>query len=208
MKVTVEFEGLSEYAELFRRMPAVANKAARIAINQVAQRGAIKLARDSILDEINFPKNYLYGDRLSVTRKATDSSLEAVITGRKMATSLARFAAGGTAIGSTTRQGVTVKVKTRGAAVHLRKAWLVRLRSDKSLTEDKYNIGLAVRVRPGDKIRGKYSQHFRWLVKGTVALLYGPSVDQVFREVADKIAPKVADMTADEFERQFTRLTS
>jgi hypothetical protein len=208
MKVTVEMDGLTEYLELFYRMPEITRKAARMAINQVADRGGLRLARDSILDEVNFPKNYLYGDRLRVTRRATDNSLEAVITGRKMATSLARFAAGGSPIGSAMRQGVAVRVKTHGGTQHLRKAWLVRLRSDKSLTEDKYNVGLAVRVRPGEKVHGKYTKHLRWLVKDTVALLYGPSVDQIFREVADKIAPRVAQMASAEFERQFTRLFS
>lgn len=208
MKVTVELEGLSEFAQAMSRMPDITNKAARMAINQVAQRGGLSLARRSILDEVNFPKSYLHGDRLGVTRLATDNNLEAVIRGRKAATSLARFASGGTPLGSSLRQGVTVKVKTSGAAVHLRRAWLVRLRSDKSLTEDKYNVGLAVRVRPGEKLKGKYSTHLRWLVKDAVALLYGPSVDQVFREVSDRIAPRVLQMTAAEFERQFIRLTT
>jgi hypothetical protein len=40
-----------------------------------------------------------------------------------------------------------------------------------------------------------------------VALLYGPSVDQVFAEVADKVAPTIGDLVAAEFHRNFARLS-
>lgn len=203
---TAEFEGLEGAAEFFTKMPAVTNKAARMAINQVAQRGGLKLARDSIMDEIAFPKDYLKSDRLGVTSLATDNNLQAVITGRKRATSLARFAAPGTPIGSSLKSGVRVRVSKGGGGQVLRRAWLVRLNKGKSLTEDNYNVGLAVRINDGDKVAGKFSAHQSWLVPGVVALLYAPSVDQVFRTVADDIAPRVGDMTAEEFIRQFTRL--
>ena len=208
MKITAEFEGLDEFADLMAKFPEASVTAQRMAINQVAQRGALNLARDAILGEINFPKDYLKGDRLKVSKLATDNSLEAVITARKRATSLARFAAPGTPLGSNARRGVRVQVKTAGGSILLRRAWLVRLRQGASLTEDAYNVGLAVRVRPGESIIGKRTVHKSWLVKDAVALLYGPSVDQVFREVADQIAPRVAQMTAAEFQRQFARLTS
>lgn len=205
--VYAEFEGLEGGAEFFKKMPALTAKSARLAINQVAQRGALKLARDSVMDEIAFPKDYLNADRLGVTQLATEARLEAVITGRKRATSLARFAAPGTPLGTALQSGVRVRVKTAGGGEVLRRAWLVRLRRGASLTEDNYNVGLAVRIGNGDKVAGKYSAHKSWLVPGQVALLYAPSVDQVFRSVADDISPRVGDMTADEFLRQFTRLS-
>lgn len=204
---TAEFEGIAGAAEFFAKIPEVTNKAARLAINQVAQRGGLKLARDSIMDEIAFPKDYLTADRLGVTALATDNNLQAVITGRKRATSLARFATPGTPIGSSLKSGVRVRVSKGSGGQVLRRAWLVRLNKGKSLSEDNYNVGLAVRINDGDKVAGKFSAHQSWLVPGSVALLYAPSVDQVFRTVADDIAPRVGDMTADEFIRQFTRLS-
>ena len=42
---------------------------------------------------------------------------------------------------------------------------------------------------------------------GEVALLYGPSVDQVFRDVSEDIAGPVGNMVATEFFRQLTRFT-
>lgn len=208
MIATAEFEGLDGAAEFFAKIPGVTNKAARMAINHVANRDGLKLARDSIMDEIAFPKDYLNASRIGVTQLATDGNLQAVITGRKRATSLARFAAPGTPIGSSLRSGVRVRVSTQGGGQVLRRAWLVRLNKGKSLTEDNYNVGLAVRLGSGDKVAGKFSPHQSWLVPGSVALLYAPSVDQVFRTVADDISPRVADMTADEFIRQFTRLAA
>lgn len=202
--VQVEIDALDGLVDYFTTLPDLTSRSARLAINQVATRGGLKLARDSIYDEIDFPDGYLNGDRLRVSKYAKEGDLEAVIVARKRATSLARFA-GGQVIGSAMRSGVRVRVKS-GSSTHLRNAWLVRLRKGASIDEDNYNVGLAVRIRPGESISGKHSTHRSWLVPNSVALLYGPSVDQIFRTVADDIAPRIGDMVADEFFRQFERL--
>jgi hypothetical protein len=191
-------DSILDAVEFFQRLPDVAGKAATMAINQVATRGGLKLARSGILDEIAFPKDYLSGDRLSVSQKATTSNPEAVIAARERPTSLARFADSSTALGSRAKIGVRVQVK-RGKSVTLKTAWLVRLNSG--------NIGLAVRVKPGQQVRNKTGAT-RWLVPDRVALLYGPSVDQVFRSVSEKIAEPVGRMVSEEFLRQFTRLST
>lgn len=208
MTISVEFEGLGGAGDYFRRMPDQSAKAASMAINQVATRGGMKLAQDAIIDQIAFPKDYLRtGDRLMVTRFSTPESLEAVISGRKRATSLARFAQGQ----ALNKVGLSVRVKN-GSSSPLRSAWLVRLKKGASLDEDNYNVGLAVRVRSGD-ITNKNATHQSWLVtpneKGAgVALLYGPSVDQVFRQVAGQIGEPIGELLAAEFFRQFDRITS
>lgn len=201
----VVLHGLADVEEYFKRMPETTTKAAQLAINQVATRGALKLAQDSIYDEVNFPQGYLKGDRLGVTQYAKENNLEAVITARKRATSLARFT-NGQALGSVRKAGVRVQVK-RGSSVHLKRAWLVRLNKGASLDEDNYNVGLAVRVKEGESIVGKHGTHSSWLIRDKVALLYGPSVDQIFRDVSGEIAPQVGDLLADEFFRQFERLS-
>lgn len=188
---------LLETADYIRSLPREVDKAAQLSINQVANRGALKLARNEILDNINFPKDYLTGDRLRVTQLARPSNLEAVIGARQRATSLARFADSSTTLGSRARVGVRVQVK-RGKTTTLKKAWLVNLRNG--------NIGLAVRLKPGQSIDNKTGTT-RWLVPGKVALLYGPSVDQVFRDVSENIADPVGRMLSAEFLRQLTRLT-
>ena len=195
-----DLEGLATY---FRTAADAAVPAMRMAINDVATRGGMALIREEMTDQIAFPRGYLTGDRIGVTKRATNANLEAVITGRKRATSLARFTSARTI---NQKGGVSVRV-SRGRTTYLKQAWLVRLKKGASLDEDNYNIGLAVRLRPGEKLNKK-TVHQSWLVAGQVALLYGPSVDQVFQEVAGDVVDPISEMVQDEFFRQFARLTS
>jgi hypothetical protein len=208
MTTYVDIEGVKDAAEYFKHLPDLTKRAARLAINTVINRGGMKAIKDQMYREINFPKGYLNGDRLRVSKLAKEEDLEGIIVGRKRATSLARFVAPGTPLGSA--RGRTVKVTVRnGGATYLRNAWLVRLKAGaKSITEDNFNIGLAVRVRPGDSLKGKKTAHQAWLNQAhTVALLYGPSVDQVFRDVAEDTGPTVLKLVSVEFLRQFERLS-
>lgn len=184
--------------DFFQRLPGVADKAAQLAINTVADRGGMTLIRRSILDEIAFPKDYLTKDRIGVTKKAQPGNLEAVITARQRATSLARFAAPGTPLGSRARVGVQVGVKRANGTTVLKNAWLTKLRNG--------NVGLAVRIKTGETFGNRNDPITQWLVPGKVALLYGPSVDQVFRDVSEKSAAPIGRMVNDEFLRQFARL--
>lgn len=202
--IITEFTGLDAAADYFQLMPERTAKAARLAINTVINRSGMRLIQDEMYADVNFPKNYLKGDRLAVTELATENKLVGAIKARKRATSLARFAAPGTPLGS--RAGAQVRVMVNaGQGVTLRNAWLVRLRKGASLTEDNYNIGLAVRLHPGEKLNKKTAHH-SWLVPDQVALLYGPSVDQVFKDVAEETGPRILDLTSAEFFRQFERL--
>lgn len=200
-----EFEGLNEIESYLKSFPKRVPRAARLAINTVISRKGMKLIQDEMYDQVAFPKNYLKGDRLFVRQFATEANLTGIILGRKRATSLARFAAPGTPIGSQGSRGVKVVV-SRGSSAFLRNAWLVRLRRGASLTEDNFNVGLAIRLREGEKVTGKYSSHRSWLVPGQVALLYGPSVNQVFDDVAEDTGPEILNMVGEEFNRQFDRM--
>ena len=201
--ITVASDDLEGLATYFRTAADAAVPAMRMAINDVATRGGMALIREEMTDQIAFPRGYLTGDRIGVTKRATNASLEAVITGRKRATSLARFTSARTI---NQKGGVSVRV-SRGRTTYLKQAWLVRLKKGASLDEDNYNTGLAVRLRPGEKLNKK-TVHQSWLVAGQVALLYGPSVDQVFQEVAGDVVDPISEMVQDEFFRQFARLTS
>ena len=201
--ITVASDDLEGLATYFRTAADAAVPAMRMAINDVATRGGMALIPEEMTDQIAFPRGYLTGDRIGVTKRATNANLEAVITGRKRATSLARFTSARTI---NQKGGVSVRV-SRGRTTYLKQAWLVRLKKGASLDEDNYNIGLAVRLRPGEKLNKK-TVHQSWLVAGQVALLYGPSVDQVFQEVAGDVVDPISEMVQDEFFRQFARLTS
>lgn len=203
MRTTVDIPILTELAQTFERYPDQSAQAIRMAINDVARGKGMKLIRTSMIAEIAFPPSYLNGDRLQITQRATNSNPQAVITARKRATSLARFASGTPS--TTAKQGVTVRVK-KGKTVHLKNGWLVRLKAGASMSDDNYNIGLAVRLKPGEKLANKTTTHTSWLIKGSVALLYGPSVNQVFSTVAEDVSDPIGDMVAAEYLRQMARL--
>ena len=196
---SVGFEELETY---FQRAPEITTQAARMAINDVAQGAGLRLIKDKMVDQIDFPTGYLSADKLGVAKRASNANLEAVIVGRKRATSLARFSSSKVP----GKNPVSVSVR-KGRTVTMRNAFLVRLKSGASLTEDKFNLGLAVRLKPGETINKK-TTHRSWLVPGKVALLYGPSVDQVFSEVADTVLDPIGDLVSAEFFRQFARLSN
>ena len=167
-------------------------RAASQSINDSARRGRTRAAR-RILNQVALPQSYLNpsGGRLVVNRFASPESLEASIRARARPTSLARFARN-PRVG---RKSVTVSVK-RGRVSFLRRAFLVRLRRGTALTDTQHNLGLAIRLRPGERITNKRIQ-IAPLGRG-LYLLYGPSVQQVFLDsqdtgVAVEVAPKIAD---------------
>lgn len=167
-------------------------RAASQSINDSARRGRTRAAR-RILSQVALPQSYLSpgGGRLVVGRFASPQALEASIRARSRPTSLARFARN-PRIG---KGNVTISVK-RGRVTFLRRAFLVRLRRGTALTDTQHNLGLAIRLRPGERIANKRIQAAA-LGRG-LYLLYGPSVQQVFLDeqdtgVAVEIAPKIAD---------------
>lgn len=191
--------------EYMRSKAANVTLAASMAINQVTTRNAIPMSAKLMMEQINFPKGYLTsGDRLQITKRSKPTDLEAVVTGRKRTTSLGRFAKNG-AFG---RAGMTVEV-IPGQPQYLKHAWLVKLpQGNSAVTEDRYNVGVAVRLKPGTTLdKTKKTEHKSWLIKGKVALLYGPSVDQVFRAAADNVSGDVLRHLEAEFLRQFRRIT-
>lgn len=196
-------EGLAGIAD-FDSIKADVKLWALQAINKTADRGRTMAARQ-IRQEVNFPVSYLdpNGKRLFVSKRAQRNDLEAKITARRRATSLARFVSGTTQIH---KAGVRIEVAP-GRARFLKRAFLVRLPAGSANIDTASNLGLAVRLKPGEVIRNKTDA--RRLDKG-LYLLYGPSVDQVFRArdgsgVAEEISPELVTQLEDEFIRLSSR---
>ena len=169
-----------------------------MALNDVA-RGGVTTARKDMSLQVNWPASYLRDSkRFGVTQFARDTNLVATITGQGRPTSLARFARGGTPL-STRQSGVTVSVNP-GRSERMPGAFLISLRSG---TVEGGNIGLALRLKAGDRIKNKHTMK---PFGGGLYLLYGPSVDQVFKSVAPDMAPALGDKLAEEFSRQYARL--
>lgn len=174
--------------------------AAQRAINKTADRARASAARD-ILQQVSFPARYLSGKegRLSVSKRASAGNLEAMITGRDLPTSLARFAKDKNIAASQKRGNVSVKVAPGRSKIIGRKkqgdtgppAFLMQLRGG--------NIGLAMRLKEGETIKRK--KYMTKVGKG-LYLLFGPSVNQVFRGVAEETtAPEAAAYLEQEFLR-------
>ncbi len=193
----VAVEGLASIKS-FEDVPQAVVRAARMAINRTSERAKAHAARE-IRKQVNFAARYLTGEegRLRVSKKASGSNLEAVVTGRHRPTSLARFSSARNPAASRKAGGVTVEVKP-GVAKFMKKAFLIRLRAGNALTDTNHNLGLAVRLKPGETITSK-----RKMVQigHNLYLLYGPSVDQVFRTVSGDIAGDTFDFLENEFQR-------
>lgn len=197
MTAFIDAVGLPYWQDYFDRAPQIARQAARLAINDSAERKGLKLAREAMLTQVQFPTGYLAPPRFELKRRATDSNLVAVIGGRFTPTSLARFT-GRTSATRGRRAGVTIRISP-GSSVTLPRAFLINLRNG--------NLGLAIRLKPGETLHNTIGA--KLITSGPlagIALLYGPSVDQVFRTVAADITPAILDNLQTEFLRQFQRL--
>lgn len=195
--VTVEgIESLKEFQNLGKDFDSILVRA----LNKVARDQRSEAAK-RIGQQIKLPARFLSsrGQSLRVSKTATRGSLEARITARGRPFSLARF----TSAGGPSGAGVTVEVQP-GRARYLRRAFLLRLPQGNQLTETRFNLGLAIRLRPGEKISNKVSQV---QVSKNLYLLYGPSVQQVFLDSRGTgVAKDIEVPTAQALEREFLRL--
>jgi hypothetical protein len=197
----IEVDALKSLNEFLEAAPERTLQAASLAMNTIIPRSGLKRYKDAMKQQVAFPGGYLEDvEKFGVTQKASPTRLEAKITARARPTSLARFATGGT-VGV---EGLSVRVKA-GRTVRLRRAFTVRLRAGTMLDGENFNLGLAVRV-PGGAFRNKKDTSRMVHLAKDVFLLYGPSVDQVFRGVSTTETPAVLDQIETEFFRQFARL--
>lgn len=207
MTIFIDALGIKRYAEYLEAFPDIVPKAASMALNQTVERKGLKLAREEMVQQVVFPGGYLYPPRFEVSKKASPTSLLASITGQFTPTPLARFSGAQRTRFQTARKHrrsvprPTIKVQIKpGRIVALPRAFLLTLRNG--------NIGLGVRLRPGEVLERTVGAKLitSGPLKG-VALLYGPSVDQVFRSVAVDISDPLLIELESEFLRQFIRLT-
>jgi hypothetical protein len=192
----IAVDGLSALRDL-ETIPQSIKVAALRAVNKTLDRTATR-ARRRVADQVNFSAGYLTGadssgkQRLGVARRATQETLEGEIVGRGRPTSLARFITS-----SSKRNGVTLQVGT-GLARRSRRIFPVRLRAGTADIETKSNLGLAIRLKPGERVENKTKMV---QLRGNLYLLYGPAVAQVFASVADEEAPEAGEFLEAEFFR-------
>jgi hypothetical protein len=210
VSVRIEYQALSDLVGYVDAFPEAARTAARIALNDVTEDQGLKQFREAIEAQVDFGPGYINIDRLGITSRAKNEQLRVVVTGRHRATSLARFAKGQSPVSnvgvqnSARQRGVRVKVKAGGATKTIRSGFLVKLNRGSAGIRDGFNVGLAVRLKPGERLLNK-TKHVQ--LDNNVVLLYGPSVDQVFRDVAVDETPALLPKIESEYFRQFFRLT-
>lgn len=194
LKLALFVEGLEMPEETLGIDNEKIERAAYRAINFTADRARTDSA-DLIRKQINFPASYLNPSkgRLVVTSRAGPGDLQAMITGRHRATSLARFVVGNP---TPRKMGVNVAVKP-GKTVEMANAFVMELRGGGGIDTAK-NLGLAVRVEKG-KAPDKAYKPVR--IADGLFLLYGPSVDQVFRTVREDVSPDAEKALQAEFTR-------
>lgn len=191
-------EGL-EALEEFDQLPDRIKLSLVQSINKTLRTGRAEGAR-RIRDQVNLPAQYLgpNAGRLTIARTATRAKPEGAIRARARATSLARF------VTNTPAKGQPIRVEVApGKARYLKRAFLVKLPQGKAPVETRANLGLAVRLGPGETLRNKKTAV---RLANNLYLLYGPSVDQVFLDsrgdgVAKDMEPGLRQNLEDEFFR-------
>lgn len=162
------------------------------AVNKTTTRYRTAASR-AMREQIAFGARYLISGkdgRLTIPRSATPSNPESVIRGRFRATSLTQFVKGAKTAG---RRAPTMQIK-KGRSTKIGRSFILGLNNG--------NAGLALRLAPGETIQNKKIMAKRFSKKDkNLYLLYGPSVDQVFRSVREDIAPDAAEFLEKEFLR-------
>lgn len=201
MSYYIEPTGLKAFDELLRSLGQAVEPSASDAINDTAI-FARRLGSQEIRRRINFKAAYLDGGRLAITRRAKPTRLEAVVTGRDRPTSLARFAQGTPRFGQQ-RTSPRVRVKATGGASPIRNGFYMRLKRGSSVVSaENSNIGLAIRLKEGERVKNKNDMV---PIGGNLYLLYGPSVGQVYRTVAEKNLDEVSAQLVNRFSHYLGR---
>lgn len=206
MSARITAVNLLDIEEFLQSQPETARTAARIAINSTTARKAVPQLRRAMKQEVAFPPGYLEDpQRFGQSKKATNADLSASIVARFRPTSLARFS-NDSPEGARRTGGVRVKVNPSGGARRIGGAFFVKLRRGRD-TSDGFNVGIAIRLQPGQTLRGRKKGGQGVQLAPNLYLLYGPSVDQVFREVSVAESPEIATELQREFVRQYVRLS-
>ncbi len=189
----VYIAGLSDKDEL-AQLGADVKIAARRAVNYAVAR-AKTAANRQMREQINWTASYLDG-KLKMRTADGLTTDEARIDVAFTPTSLARFVVGSK---RPWKAGVRLHVDT-ARMTYAGRMFIVPLkRGVGEITEENRNLGLAIRLRPGETIKGKYKT--KEIGKG-LYLLYGPSSAQVFYTVAEDVMPDAQGWLDQEFQRQ------
>lgn len=208
MTVEMSFRGLDDVRTRVAGIPETVDRASALAINEAVTFGQAESSR-RIREQVAFKAGYIGSAedpnaRLRVSKKARVGDLEGAIAGRMRPTSLAQFMTGAKlGKGGYAR----VKVSATGGAKKIPNAFPIKLRRGTGIYDpENANTGLAVRLKDG-KLPGGMKKKQMVQVDGNLYLLYGPSVDQVFRDVRFEVQAPIGDVLESSFLRNYRRLS-
>lgn len=208
MTVAITFRGLDDVRKRVAGIPETVDEASMFAVNEAITYGQAESSR-RIREQVSLSASYIGSAtdpnaRLRVAKKARRGDLEGVIAGRTRPTSLAQFMRGA----KLGKGGyVKVKVSAAGAAKRIPNAFPMKLRRGTGVYDpENANEGVAVRLKDG-KLPGGMNKKQMVQVEGNLYLLYGPSVDQVFRDVRYEVQEPIGDVLESSFLRNYGRLS-
>lgn len=192
MSLSIDKRQFAQARKFIQGTVRAAEKAQFRSVNRVTSKFRTAASK-AIREQVRLPAAYV-NKNLTITQKATKENPEAMISGRKRPTRLARYGAkqlartARAATGDKLRgisagkkqAGVSVAVSRSGGRKKMRGAFLLPLKSAGVM-------GVFVRTGPGEK---------------DIKHLYGPSVDQMFRGVRQDLKPKVGKELAREYRAQ------
>lgn len=207
MTVDLTMRGLDDVRKMVAGIPETVDRASAFAINEAITFGQAESSR-RIREQVAFSASYIGNAtnpdaRLRVAKKAKLGDLEGVIAGRMRPTSLAQFQQGA----KLGKGGfVRVKVSATGGSKRIPGAFPIKLRRGNGVYDaENSNEGIAVRLKDG-KLPDGMNKKQMVNVSGNLYLLYGPSVDQVFRDVRFDVQGPVGEVLESAFLRNFGRL--
>jgi hypothetical protein len=202
--ISIDASELKNLLPFLDKIPAKVDDAAHLAVNEAARFARVQSSRE-IFKQVNLQKGYI-DDRLTVRFAKKGGEPEAIITGRWRPTSLSRFVLREPQRG----KPISVRVK-RGGPVRKVKGFGVRLNAGAGQTDTKFNRGVVVRVAKGKVLRNSEGAKRMTSMsneKTDAYLLYGPSINMVFRTVKEDVSGEVSGRLRNEFIRQLTRLNN
>lgn len=208
MTVGLTMRGLDDVRKMVAGIPETVDRASAFAINEAVTFGQAESSR-RIREQVAFSASYIGnatnpGARLRVAKKAQVGDLEGIVAGRMRPTSLAQFEQGA----KLGKGGfVRVKVSATGGSKKIPGAFPIKLRRGNGVYDaENSNEGIAVRLTKEGKLPGGLKKKDMVNVSGNLYLLYGPSVDQVFRDVRFDVQAPVGEVLESSFLRNFGRL--
>ncbi len=197
MAENVRIDGLAEVRAALARAPRAAQRAAKLALNDTARKMRTAGSK-AIRQQVNLKASYV-NKHLRVSERARPKQLTAVISATKRPVLLSRYGAkqltrkakhparskGDPLRGiSPGRKAAGVSVKVKAQRKKMRGAFLVPGLRGSGV------MGVAIRTGAGPN---------------AIKVLHGPSVDQVWRDVREDIAPEAEAHLSREYRRQLAR---